>query len=232
MNNAWLIVVEGIEVVSGAYYWWGGNLAAASHAPVRLSHPSQLVYSPHDYPASVHHQTWFQSADFPGNLPALWDRTWAGQGRPIILGEFGTFLRTDSDRRWLETLVSFIAERNLSFAFWSWNPNSGDTGGLVTDDWTTPQQDKLDFLRPLLPQASPPILPDHIGSDATASSVKATPVAEPEASEASEVECGLQMAVDDDWGSGCVVRGSFSFQHPGGSQRSTLPNQIEAKPRA
>ncbi len=38
----------------------------------------------------------------------------------------------------------------MSFAYWSWNPNSGDTGGLVADDWSSPEQDKLDALAPLL----------------------------------------------------------------------------------
>lgn len=40
--------------------------------------------------------------------------------------------------------------QGISFAYWSYNPNSGDTGGLVRGDWTTPQQGKLDLIAPLL----------------------------------------------------------------------------------
>ena len=34
----------------------------------------------------------------------------------------------------------------MSFAYWSFNPNSGDTGGLVQGDWETPQEGKLSLL--------------------------------------------------------------------------------------
>ncbi|MEM9139813.1 MAG: Calx-beta domain-containing protein, partial [Pseudomonadota bacterium] len=37
-----------------------------------------------------------------------------------------------------------------SFAWWSWNPNSGDTGGYVLDDWVTVRQNAADLLEPLL----------------------------------------------------------------------------------
>jgi endoglucanase len=36
-----------------------------------------------------------------------------------------------------------------NFYFWSWNPNSGDTGGILKDDWTTVQQGKYDNLKKL-----------------------------------------------------------------------------------
>jgi endoglucanase len=38
----------------------------------------------------------------------------------------------------------------MSFAYWSFNPNSGDTGGLVQGDWLTPQSGKLALLADLL----------------------------------------------------------------------------------
>ena len=36
------------------------------------------------------------------------------------------------------------------FFYWSLNPNSGDTGGLLLDDWQSFDHRKLDLLRPLL----------------------------------------------------------------------------------
>ena len=34
------------------------------------------------------------------------------------------------------------------FTYWSWNPNSGDTGGIALDDWTTVNQAKQAILEP------------------------------------------------------------------------------------
>jgi len=69
---------------------------------------------------------------------------------PVVVGEFGTRDETDSDRTWLAHLVPYLHDGGFSFGYWSYNPNSGDTGGLVQDDWVTPQQAKLDALAPLL----------------------------------------------------------------------------------
>ncbi len=155
VNPDWLIVVEGVEGMSdGTTTWWGGGLADAAESPVELLIPGRLVYSVHDYPASLYEQDWFTASDYPENLPAVWDRNWGYLVKqdiaPVLLGEFGTRYATESDRIWLASLVDYIDENNLSFAFWSWNPNSGDTGGLVKDDWTTLEQEKLDALAPLL----------------------------------------------------------------------------------
>ena len=38
----------------------------------------------------------------------------------------------------------------MSFTYWSWNPNSGDTGGIAHDDWTTVNQAKQSILPPYL----------------------------------------------------------------------------------
>jgi hypothetical protein len=37
-------------------------------------------------------------------------------------------------------------QKGLSWTFWCFNPNSGDTGGLLNDDWTTVNQAKLGYL--------------------------------------------------------------------------------------
>lgn len=42
----------------------------------------------------------------------------------------------------------------MSWAWWSWNPNSADTGGILQDDWTSVQQVKLNQLKPLMPAAA------------------------------------------------------------------------------
>ncbi len=143
VNPNWLIFVEGIECVGGDCYWWGGNLKNAGTFPVTLNVANRVVYSPHDYPASIYPQTWFSDPTYPNNLPGIWDAHWGylynNNTAPIMLGEFGTKLQTISDQQWLNTLVTYLGTGSSakSWTFWSWNPDSGDTGGILNDDWLT-----------------------------------------------------------------------------------------------
>jgi len=179
VNPHLLIIVEGVErEADGSTTWWGGGLRGVADHPVVLDVPNRVVYSPHDYPATVWNQSWFGAADYPANLPGVWERNWGyiqTQGiAPVWLGEFGTKLETDSDRQWLASLVDYLGEKRIGFSYWSFNPNSGDTGGLVKDDWTTPQTEKLRALAPL------GITTDAVTPTATSSpSPTATPTSTP-----------------------------------------------------
>jgi endoglucanase len=152
----WLIVVEGIDSYNGDGYWWGGNLQGAASAPVRLSVPNRLVYSAHDYATSVYPQPWFSDPSFPNNLAGIWDKNWGylykNNVAPVLLGEFGTTLTDPRDQTWLRTLLAYLGKGagGISFTFWSWNPDSGDTGGILNDDWTTVNTAKQAYLDPYL----------------------------------------------------------------------------------
>ena len=151
VNPDWLIVVEGIERVGTDASWWGGNLAAAREHPVRLARPDKLVYSAHDYGPGVYPQPWFAAVDYPRNLAAIWRRHWAylpAEGiAPLLLGEFGGRSRgPDAEGTWQRSLVDFLKVSGLSYTYWSWNPDSSDTGGILKDDWSTIDRSKLDVL--------------------------------------------------------------------------------------
>lgn len=152
VNPNWLIFVEGVETHRGNGYWWGGNLQGAREHPVRLSDRSKLVYSAHDYSPKVWQQSWFTDPAFPANLPALWDTQWGylvkeGIG-PVVLGEFGgRSVGDDAEGIWQHALMAYLKDNGISYTYWSWNPNSGDTGGVLTDDWTTVHRDKLAMLK-------------------------------------------------------------------------------------
>jgi aryl-phospho-beta-D-glucosidase BglC (GH1 family) len=164
VNPNWLIFVEGVEVAQSGYYWWGGNLSNARRYPVTLDIVGRLVYSPHDYPPSIYGQPWFSNASYPRNLPAVWGRNWGYLFRekiaPVWLGEFGSKLATRRDRLWLKQLISYLdggiylglarGQQGVSWAWWSWNPDSADTGGVLNDDWITVNQTKVGFLAPSL----------------------------------------------------------------------------------
>lgn len=154
INPHLLIIVEGIQTVNGDSYWWGGNLEAAGGAPVQLNVANQLVYSAHDYPASVYGQPWFSDPSYPNNLPGVWSKHWGYLAQnniaPVYIGEFGTLDQTTSDDQWFHSMASYISAGSFSFTFWCLNPDSGDTGGILQNDWQTVNQNKQSVLQSLL----------------------------------------------------------------------------------
>jgi len=38
----------------------------------------------------------------------------------------------------------------MSFSYWCWNADSGDTGGILQDDWTTVNTNKQSVIQPAL----------------------------------------------------------------------------------
>lgn len=192
VNPDWLIVVEGVDSVPDAQAagWWGGNLSGAAKYPVRLDKPEKLVYSAHDYAMSVFHQTWFDDASFPDNLPGVWDKEWGYLVKqkiaPVLLGEFGSTLSDPKDVKWLNKLLEYTGKgtSGMSFTYWSWNPNSGDTGGVLNDDWTTVNQTKQNILKPYLlgggtPPDPTPVQPTPTPAQPTPTPTQPTPTPTP-----------------------------------------------------
>ncbi|HEX2922953.1 MAG TPA: cellulase family glycosylhydrolase, partial [Chloroflexota bacterium] len=153
-NPDWLIVVEGIEKASGTandWYWMGGNLSDAGKNPVRLKVPNKVVYSAHDYGPGVYNQSWFIDKSFPSNMPSIWDAHWAYLDKqnvaPVLIGEFGgRSVGVDTEGTWQRNLFQFMKGRGISYTYWCLNPNSGDTGGVLKDDWKSVDQDKQKML--------------------------------------------------------------------------------------
>lgn len=112
--------------------------------------------------------------NWPNNLYAVWDKHWSfifyENIAPIWIGEMGGKFGLDgngeltvphriSESTWMETLITHLngkrtaatnpVNKRMSFAYWSYNPNSADTGGLLQDDWVSVQQPKMNLLAPL-----------------------------------------------------------------------------------
>jgi endoglucanase len=172
VNPDWLILVEGIAKSEDDFgnildwYWQGGSLQFARVAPVRLDVPNRVVYSPHDYGPSVYEQGWFHDADFPKNLPDVWDHHWSylvtQNIAPVLVGEFGgdTFGADTTEGVWQSTLLKFIKDNNMSYTYWAFNGNSADTGGLLdAKDWNKVNTDKVTELQtyqwPLMTNVDP-----------------------------------------------------------------------------
>jgi endoglucanase len=186
VNPNLLIIVEGVQTYNGDSYWQGGNLRGAALFPVTLTVPNHLVYSAHDYAASVYPQPWLLDAAFPGNLPAIWDSHWGYLRKnniaPVLLGEFGALLATTTDSQWLDAITAYLGTNvtGASWLFWTLNPNSADTGGLLLADWTTVDARKQARLAPL----QEPLV---VAPDAVAPSI---PI------------CQISYQVTQDWGTG------------------------------
>lgn len=168
----WLIFVEGVGTNSdGTTTWWGGALKDVATRPIVLTRTGQVVYSPHEYGQSVGSQSWLstdssQVSGYPANLDAVWDANWGFIHKngiaPIWIGEFGGKFGVDGsgnatqpngtyEKQWLARLISYLNSTTpMNFAYWCFNPNSSDTGGLVKDDWVSPQTAKLNLLANLL----------------------------------------------------------------------------------
>ena len=143
-------------------HFWGGNLegAFAPGGVPTLREPSRLVFSSHVYGPSVFEQAYFKAASFPANLPEIWDAQWAAvpmqTGVPVVVTEWGGWYAPNSssvppelrppgpelhfsasDVAWQDAFLAFLLERRLGSFYWSLNPNSRDTGGLLGQMWQT-----------------------------------------------------------------------------------------------
>ncbi|MEU9323938.1 cellulase family glycosylhydrolase [Streptomyces canus] len=196
VNPDLLIFVEGVQTFNGVSGWWGGNLMGVAQYPVQLNVANRVVYSAHDYATSVAQQSWFSDPTFPANMPGIWDKYWGYIFKqniaPVWVGEFGTTLQSTVDQKWLAALVSYLRPTStygadsFHWTFWSWNPNSGDTGGILKDDWQTVDTVKDGYLAsvkaPGFPSSGDPGDPGDPGGGTAA--------------------CTASYSVSSDWGSG------------------------------
>ena len=168
-----LIIIEGIQIYpkdiktnnfvstndDDDYYntWWGANLMAVRDYPIDFGSPErnkQIIYSPHDYGPRVYEQPWFQGGfTYESLMKDAWYDYWLyiqEEGiAPIFVGEWGGFMEGDN-LKWMEYFRQLIAEKHLHHTFWCFNANSGDTGGLVKDDFKTWDEEKYNFVKEVL----------------------------------------------------------------------------------
>ncbi len=170
-NPHLLIMIEGIEIYPidpksnnytstnpGDYYysWWGGNLRGVRNAPVNVGkkYQSQIVYSPHDYGPAVYQQPWFQkNFSYSTLMKDYWRDSWffiyEKKIAPLLIGEWGGYM-TQPNLKWLKAMRKLIKKYKLHHTFWCFNANSGDTGGLVKDDFSTWDTKKYNLVKQVL----------------------------------------------------------------------------------
>ena len=146
--------------------WWGGNLRGVKDHPVDIGEfNKQIVYSPHDYGPLVWKQKWFYMDDDSKTftreslLDDYWRDTWAylveDNMYPLLMGEWGGFIDKEHDptgenKHWMQELRDYMIDKRIHHTFWCFNENSGDTGGLVYDDFGKWDEEKYEFVKPAL----------------------------------------------------------------------------------
>jgi len=126
---------------------------------------NQVVISPHVYPPTITGAT----TDYTGT--GLWNRLNESFGYltqkgyclnntckvfPVAIGEFGSRFQDKRDLASMPDIASYLNNANgakdgvhqaiPSWFYWSWNPTSSDTGGLVNDDYQTIIWQKIEYL--------------------------------------------------------------------------------------
>ena len=113
----------------------GEDLQGVKSHPVKLNVPNKVVYAPHVYGPGVAHQDYFSAANFPDNMPPIWDTHWgfvrAMNDSAITVGEWGGQL-SGQDGTWMTAFAQYLVQIDAPDTwFWCINPDSGDTGGLL-----------------------------------------------------------------------------------------------------
>lgn len=89
-------------------------------------------------------------------MPDIWTTHWgfirSMNDAATTVGEWGGSL-SGSDATWMNAFASYLISNDVPDTwFWCINPDSGDTGGLLEYDWTTPVIPKLNLLAQVQPK--------------------------------------------------------------------------------
>ncbi|CAH0490409.1 unnamed protein product [Peronospora farinosa] len=164
--SRWLIFVEGVQTTgcdSGHEMpcFWGENLQAAIVYPVKLCVDHRLVYCPHTYGPAVSWQPYFNAANFPENMPSVWDHHFGYLKHqtdvPLVIGEWGGCHENRKDWSWQTRFAKYVQHIGVSgVVYWCVNPNGSDTDGLLCADWRTPNANAFQLMSRFTGSRLPP----------------------------------------------------------------------------
>ena len=117
---------------------WGGNLYGVKLDD--LSYNDRITYTIHKY--------WFSD----GINEEAWAATFDKENHKLIsVGEWG--YKTDGsefEKKFAIEFVDWLKDNNIRDTFfWTWTYNSGDTGGILKEDCTTVDYEKIRLLHDL-----------------------------------------------------------------------------------
>ena len=127
---------------------WGGDLSGAKNNPLIFNDQnldSRVFYSVHKY--------WFSDSNIVYDEPALinsWDYSFGFLNNKVMVGEWGYISEDSMQVQWGEKFVKYLKNKGIRDTyFWSYNPDSGDTKGVLMDDCVNVNEQKMELLRKL-----------------------------------------------------------------------------------
>jgi endoglucanase len=158
-NKNLLVFVSGVgdnpECDTPINKWWGGNLSPHKCYPIdtNMIPKEKLIFTPHVYGPDVYDQPYFKPTIDPTVLRPIWENHFGfmTSSNTIVPSEFGGRYRDiNNDKAWQIAIIDYFIEKRIcNTFFWSLNPESGDTGGILKDDWLSINEDKLANLKRL-----------------------------------------------------------------------------------
>lgn len=142
-----LFFIEGVQSEEN-HSAWGGSFSGIGSFMDDLLQDDRIVLSPHVYGVSVRGPVAITegSSDFEA-----WFGFLKKYDNPIIVGEHGGMFIGD-DISWHYRIRDYLISIDARDSYyWCLNPTSIDTGGILLDDWRTPNRDKIEFMNGLQP---------------------------------------------------------------------------------
>ena len=214
-----------------------------------LSKPyrNRVILSPHIYPPSVTYNynavtgdTLYDrlSTSFGSKMTQGYCAGSTCQKFPVAIGEFGSKFVQQIDLTSMRDLARYLNNQGSAddgkhnpidnWFYWSWNANSGDTGGLVDDSWISLQWNKIDYLTsiglepwsgrdadPSPPTSYPPSPipspspPPPSPTPSPSPSPSPSPIPSPPV--IGDTDCSVRIEIGNIWRDGTGYTGSFNL---------------------
>lgn len=107
----------------------GNDLTGVKSKPINTGNSAwnkRVVYAPHTYGPEEWDHGMFQTADFPRNMPAYWDKRYGfvekQTGNPVVVGEWGSRYQSGSQyssvinrgKQWIDAQSSYLIQNCMS----------------------------------------------------------------------------------------------------------------------
>ena len=167
-----------------------GNLEAVATMPVVLTNPNKVVYSVHEYPASVNPYNFNgNAASYIQQMNTAWGYLVTNNIAPVWIGEMGSSnLSKSSDALWAKTITAYLngqdgaqggptfgaGQQPIGTDYWAWAyyGGTGVPNGILQSNWTTPDPTQLALAQSFEQQVSNPSI--TIGSGTKNATVTAS----------------------------------------------------------
>jgi endoglucanase len=116
---------------------WGSDLHFVDLSD--LPYKERIFYTIHTY--------WFNSHE---PFEEWWDYHFGPYKNIVSVNEWGYISSNSNEVDFAERFVEWLISKDIHDSyFWSWSPNSGDTQGILKDDCTAVDENKMNLLKVL-----------------------------------------------------------------------------------